>query len=450
MPDLNVEQQLVIQDIKTKFSWSIIIRYVVAIISAILLFVSGYSGSISGTGIYLILYLFSYNIFANLIVFFKKHFSLLQIVVLGWLFQLLDLVSITFLIYITGWLESPYWFLYLVLIILSGFGVFSYYSISVLIIAFISTCFYLGLLFAAYFKFLPVYGPDFRLTPQELLLSIYNKAVFASIAFFLLAITIYYFSKLLNQQREELTARNLKLTVALEKMKDVDRLKDEFVATASHELRTPLSVIRENVALIKDGITGSVNEKQLQLLISTHANIDRLAGILNNLLDVSKIESHLFNLNRQPCDLCQIAKCSIDFMTINAQKKNITLKLTCPQKSINLIDQEQISRVFINLIDNAIKYSPDNTVINISIEDNPTQSQVSIEDQSNGIASEDLPKLFERFVHIRKDTNAAAEGSGLGLSICKGIIELHGGKIWAESKLGVGNKFIFTLPKIGE
>ncbi len=115
-----------------------------------------------------------------------------------------------------------------------------------------------------------------------------------------------------------------------------------------------------------------------------------------------------------------------------------------------MIDQEQISRVFINLIDNAIKYSPENTVISISIEDDSTQSQVTIEDQSNGIASDDLPKLFERFVHIRKDTNAAAEGSGLGLSICKGIIELHGGKIWAESKLGVGNKFIFTLPKIGE
>ena len=124
-------------------------------------------------------------------------------------FLAFDTLAITFLIYITGWVESPYWFLYLVLIVVSGFGMFSYYSLSVFIIALFSAVFYLVLLALAFLQIIPIYGASFNLSPRELLLVINNKAVFTTVSIFLFAATIYYFAKLLSQHRQELSQKNM-------------------------------------------------------------------------------------------------------------------------------------------------------------------------------------------------------------------------------------------------
>lgn len=441
------ENQLLIQDIKLKFLWATGFRYGLVVLGSVLIYFALTTNAYVPLSLILVAFVAVYNLAATIIYIFKKQYQLWQIMFLAWIFQLLDLSAITFLIYITGWLESPYWFLYLAMIIVSGFGLFSYYSFSVFVIAFFSAVFYLGLLLSAYLRILPIYGPDFQLSPQELLLSIYNKAVFASIAFFLLAATIYYFSKLLNRQREELSEKTRKLLVALSKMKAVDRMKDEFVSTASHELRSPLSVVRENLSLIEDGIVGAVDPRQKKLLETSRTNIDRLANILDNLLDISKIESHSLELHRETTDVSQLAAKAVELLNNKAEHKHISIETKLPEKAAAWVDAEQILRVFINLLDNAIKYTDPNGKITVGTEIFENRVEAYVSDNGKGIARSDFLRVFERFVHIDKDHETLTKGAGLGLSICKGIVEMHGGKIWFESELGRGSKFIFSVPK---
>lgn len=444
------ENQLLIQDIRNKFLWAIWFRYGLILLGAIFIYISLMSYSYLPLSLHLLAFVAAYNLLAHIIYAIRKKYKLWQAISLAGTFQFFDILAVTFLIYITGWIESPYWFLYLVMIIVSGFGTFSYYSFSVFLIAFFSAAFYFGLLLSAYLRILPIYGPELQLSPQELLLSIYNKAVFTSIAFFLFATTIYYFSKLLNQQREELSEKNAKIVAALEKIKAVDRLKDEFISTASHELRTPLSVIRENVSLIEDRTAGEINPQQKKLLETSRLNIDHLTKILDNLLDSSKIDSHSLELNKQTLDLNKLASQATELLKDKANRKNILIETKLPEKTMAWVDPEKILRVFINLLDNAIKYTDKNGRILIGVEERGQEIRGYVSDNGRGIPKKDFPRVFERFVHIQEEEEIA-KGAGLGLSICKGIIEMHGGRIWFESPpqdSDQGTKFIFTLPKV--
>ncbi|NQT30531.1 MAG: HAMP domain-containing histidine kinase [Candidatus Saganbacteria bacterium] len=449
MADQDFDQQALIADIKEKFYWAIMVRYALVVLGLVLVVFGSFLGSLQNINLLLVLFVLVYNFVAHLIYVAKVKFSLWGIIVLRSVFQILDVLAITFLIYITGWLESPYWFLYLVMIIISGFGMYSYSSISVFVIAFFSAVFYMGLLGCAYLRIIPMYGPNFTLTSQQLLISIYNKAIFTTVSFFLFATTIYYFSKLLNQNREQLAEKNKNLLAALEELKDTDRLKDEFVSNASHELRTPLSVIRENIALIKDGLLGQTTSEQRDLLQTTQSNIDRLANILNSLLDISKIESRSLELRRQPVNISEIAHRAVEFLLPKAYSKNLEVETHFGEKIMILADADQILRVFINLLTNAIKYSNENGHIMVGIEDLGEKGvECFVSDTGIGISQNDLPKIFERFV--RFDKQKENKGAGLGLSISRGIIEMHGGKMWAVSKLGEGSRFIFRLPKGAE
>jgi len=442
------ESRLLIQDMTNKFHWALWARYALAALGLTLVYVGYISGIVVPLGLNLVMFLLLYNLAAHLILFFRKKFSLPGIIAVGFIFEIFDIAAITFAIYITGWLDSPYWFLYLVLIIISGFGMFSSYSISVFLIALFSALFYLGLLYAAYLRILPIYGPDFSMSPQQLLYLVSNKAVFTTVSLLLLASSIYYFSKLLNQHRAELSQKNKQLLTALVKLKDIDRLKDDFVATASHELRTPLSVVRENMSLIEDGIVGLVNDQQKKLLATSRDNVDRLAKILDNLLDLSKIESRSLDLHREQVDIRIVAGRAIELLKGQADKKKVSLVLNAPQAVLGWIDVDQVYRVFVNLIHNALKYTGDKGQIVIGVEETGRNLQCYVENDGAAIAREDLPRMFERFVHLN---GSDEKGAGLGLSICQGIIEMHGGKIWAESPpagKNQGVRFTFTIPKV--
>src|SRR3990167_1047375 len=178
------EVYLQIEDLKNKISWAIGFRYAFVFLGLFLIYFSHTGNAYAPLSLELIISVGLYNIAANLIYALKKEYKLWQAVAAAGVFQFFDIAAITFLIYITGWVESPYWFLYLVMIIVSGFGMFSYYSFAVFLIAFFSAVFYLGLLLSAYLGILPIYGTSFSLTPDQLLISIYNKAIFTSVAFF--------------------------------------------------------------------------------------------------------------------------------------------------------------------------------------------------------------------------------------------------------------------------
>lgn len=229
--------------------------------------------------------------------------------------------------------------------------------------------------------------------------------------------------------------------------KRLEHLKDDFVSSVSHELRTPLSIIKEGISLVLDRVVGSINEKQLAVLTTSKDNIDRLARIINELLDISRIESGKVELERKETDIVGlIKKIGLSFEQL-LKEKGIELRFDFAKDKITVyIDADLISQVFINLVGNALKFTGKGS-IKISVVEKHDMVECSVEDTGIGIEQENIPKLFEKFWQFKRVPGAGEKGTGLGLSIVKGIIELHNGKIWVESQPYKGSNFIFILPK---
>ena len=437
-----------VHDFKQRYYSAVKLRCVAVAVGVVFLLYSFFNRIDIGAIIPLLAAVMAYNLLAHLIYNLKQQFQIWQIVLLISLFLVMDLIAVTYLIYLTGWLESPYWFLYLVLIIVSGFGIFSRYSSVVFLIAGFCAVFYFILTLKAYSGDNPIYGATFSLSPQELVSLIFNRAIFIITSIFLFAATIYYFSKLLNQSREILAQRNRELLSLLEGIKEIGDRKDEFISTASHELRTPLAVVRENLTLVEDGIVGEINPKQRQLLSSSRENIDRMAVILNDLLDISRFELKTIDIRREKADLNKLVEKALQMLANRLEQKQIKVEKSLPAWAVASVDPDKILRVFINLLDNAVKFTGQKGKITIGIEIGQGNIRAYVQDTGIGIRPEELPKLFERFSRVNQQEDLAVKGTGLGLFICKGIIELHHGRIWAESKPGAGTRFTFMMPMV--
>ncbi len=244
---------------------------------------------------------------------------------------------------------------------------------------------------------------------------------------------------------EELKQKNAEL-------EKLDQLKSDFVSIVSHELRTPLSITKEGISLILDGVTGSINAKQQKVLATSMNNIDRLARIISNLLDISKIESGKAELKKNNIDLRGLIKNVFSAFENKAKEKGLELRFSLPQEqgeAVLCIDEDKIIQVFTNLLSNSIKFTEQGH-IDVSFIDRENEIEFVISDTGVGISAEDLPKVFDKFMQFGRTAGSGEKGTGLGLSIAKGLVELHGGRIWVESELGKGAKFIFTLPKYRE
>lgn len=233
-----------------------------------------------------------------------------------------------------------------------------------------------------------------------------------------------------------------------QELQKLDQLKSEFVSVVSHELRTPISIIKEGISQILDGLHGAITEGQKKFLSIAVNNIDRLAGIINDLLDISKIESGKIQLNRELTDMVGLAESIILGFEAKAKAKGLEIKKDLPKEKVSLyIDKNKIIQAITNLVGNAIKFTAKGSIL-ISIIDKPDLVECRIIDTGIGIAKENLPKVFNKFEQFARNVGTSGEkGTGLGLSIVKGIIELHKGTIWVESELGQGTKFIFSIPK---
>ncbi len=229
--------------------------------------------------------------------------------------------------------------------------------------------------------------------------------------------------------------------------KEVERIKDDFLSTVSHELRTPLSITKEGISLILDQIPGKINKDQNDILKTAKDNINRLAKIINDLLDISKMEAKRLELNRKDVDISELIEKTFKMFKNSAAERGINLKVKKPKESIALlIDEDKIIQVFTNLIGNALKFTEQGK-IEIIVNDVGKEVECSVLDTGRGISKEDLPKVFDRFQQFGRTPGPGIKGTGLGLSISKSIVEMHGGSIWVESELGKGTKFTFTLPK---
>jgi signal transduction histidine kinase len=233
----------------------------------------------------------------------------------------------------------------------------------------------------------------------------------------------------------------------LSQLKEFDRLKSEFLATASHELRTPLTIIREFVSLVHDGVVGPIAPDQAECLGDALRNCDRLTVLLNDLLDMSKLKSTNIELRRHAVELGELlAVCCHDF-ALKCRTKNIDLRLELPETLPPVLcDPDRISQAIVNLVGNAYKFTAEGGRIVIRAEDRQTCVALEIEDSGKGIGKRDLESIFEAFTQVDREDGPGAKGTGLGLAITKRIVELHGGTISVESELGQGSHFLFTLP----
>ncbi len=232
--------------------------------------------------------------------------------------------------------------------------------------------------------------------------------------------------------------------------KRYEQLKDEFIATVSHEIRTPMTIIREGVSQFLDGILGDVTEEQKSILNISLDAIDRLGRIINDLLDMSKLESGKVELKKELVDIASVASKACRDFGLRAHAKGVQISLTAPEGRVETYaDPDKIMQVFTNLIGNALKFT-DEGLVDVSVSDFVDFVECSVRDSGRGISNEDLPRVFSKFEQFSRQPGAGEKGTGLGLAISKGIVDLHKGKIWVESKVGHGTKFTFALPKFNE
>ncbi len=232
-----------------------------------------------------------------------------------------------------------------------------------------------------------------------------------------------------------------------EHAKTLDRLKSEFVAVVSHEIRTPLTSVKGAIELLGDNRYFPNNEQQAKLLNIAHANAERLLVLINDILDFSKLESASLPMTLERQRLEPVVQQAAHNLRTLIEEREIQLVLNLSYDLPDLIlDSHRIVQVLTNLLSNAIKFSPPSGTIEVTAEAVEGGARVSVRDYGEGIAASDLPKLFRKFSQIDGGSTRKVGGTGLGLVICKGIIEQHGGQIGVESTPGEGSTFFFTLP----
>ena len=230
------------------------------------------------------------------------------------------------------------------------------------------------------------------------------------------------------------------------KLKELDNLKSEFVATASHELRTPLTGMAMSLNLLAETTEAKLSESELELLDTAVEDVERLRGLVNDLLDLSKIESGKLDLDFVDVGINFLIDKAVSALNIQAEKNQVTLVKQPLSEDIKIkADANKIIWVLTNLIANALRYSDPKSEIKIGATSRNSWIEIYVADRGAGIPIEYQGKIFDKFVQV--ETEKDVGGSGLGLAICKEMVRAHGGRIWVDSTVGEGSTFTFTVPK---
>ncbi len=226
--------------------------------------------------------------------------------------------------------------------------------------------------------------------------------------------------------------------------RELDKMKEDFLHYVTHDLRNPLGSIMGFLEILLSGIPGNLTEDQRSILSSIQRSSRRLMGMINNILDIAKMESGKLALNLKKVSLQEIAFRAADTLDSLSKAKKISVKVDTQGDCEAMADGDLIERVFINLLGNAIKYTPQNGSITLSVEDKGDHFKAGVTDTGEGIPKEYLERVFLKFEQVE---GKARGGTGLGLTISRFFVESHFGKIWVESELGKGSSFYFTIPK---
>jgi PAS domain S-box-containing protein len=231
----------------------------------------------------------------------------------------------------------------------------------------------------------------------------------------------------------------------------VDRMKTEFVSTVSHELRTPLTAIKGHLDLIASGRAGPLTPEQGEFVGMAQASTRRLSALINDMLDISRIESGRVEVRRESVAVPPLARDALRMLEHEAARRQVTLSLSTPEDAALppvLGDADRITQVLVNLVGNGIKYTPAGGSVTVSAEAEEGVVTVCVADTGIGIAPEDQKRLFQKFFRADNSTTREVGGTGLGLAITKAILEKMHGTIWVDSALGQGSRFYFTLPAV--
>lgn len=255
-----------------------------------------------------------------------------------------------------------------------------------------------------------------------------------------------------NGVMEDITERK-QIEYALEKRTHerelLYRLKSKFTSVVSHELRTPLTAIKEGIALILDGSAGSINEEQSEFLGIAEKNVDRLARLINDVLDFSKLTANKEASKKDNVIINEVIESVANMYKLAAEKKGLSIfrELESTKGMKIMIDSDRFSQVLMNFVNNAIKFTDNGKIIIATFREADLNSvKICVEDTGQGIKPLNLPRLFEPFFQIEGRNRRKTGSTGLGLAICKEIIEQSGGRVWVESEFGKGSKFYFILP----
>ena len=249
--------------------------------------------------------------------------------------------------------------------------------------------------------------------------------------------------------QQEVLRATTDLRTANERLKVLDKAKDEFVSVVSHELRTPMTAIKSYVWLALNGKAGEINDRMRNYLSKVYQSSERLIGLINDVLDVSHIETGRIQLEIQPASPVKVAEDVVTTLEARAAEQKIKLKLE-KDAVVPMVwaDPMKLNEIFVNLVGNALKFTPGGGSITVSFAKQKDFVETSVTDTGIGISKEDLAKLFTKFGRIAKNysTIAQSTGSGLGLYITKNYLDMMGGKIWVNSEINKGTTFTFSLP----
>jgi signal transduction histidine kinase len=228
--------------------------------------------------------------------------------------------------------------------------------------------------------------------------------------------------------------------------RDRDRSRD-FLADVSHELRTPLAAVRMNIELLQ-GRAGEDPATRAEFLETTRQQLDRMDWLAHNLLELSRLESGLLRLDLRPEDLRSTVESAFEQAEPAARRKSIELELALPEAPVRVYhDPQRIGQVVANLLGNAVRFTPKGGAVTVTLEPQRDGARVQVSDTGVGIDAAEIPHIFERFYRGSRASEARGSGSGLGLAIVKSIVDMHGGRIAVESRVGVGTTMIVTLPR---
>ncbi|MGE0786495.1 MAG: ATP-binding protein [Sandaracinaceae bacterium] len=264
----------------------------------------------------------------------------------------------------------------------------------------------------------------------------------------------------------ELTEKNEQLQEAFDRLKELDRLKSNFLATVSHELRTPLTSIIGYSDMLATGIAGELNEEQAEFVETIRSKGDHLLSLISSLLDLGRLEQGNLRVQRETIDARELVREVTKTLTPQAAKKNVTLRADVPDAPITIqADAVRMRQVLYNLTENAVKFSPDGDEVVLSVHKREidrsdagdglglvlfggTEEQVelSVADHGPGIPASEQEKVFDAFYQIDGSSTREHGGTGLGLSIVKRLVEAHGGRVWIDSEPGHGTTFRLTIP----